>query len=180
MTEQPCKLVIQHEGVLGELKGILTRLTSDVEYIKMRVDDGLAVKVDRIDKDLSTSIAEGKVDAANLRSEDWLKRIVTGSVGKLIGLSVIYIIVITLTGTGFSLFVKEKYSQEMPGQQKQTLQKTTDIQSTLTGYHSHILIDGRTLLHTGDADKPAWVYDEKTNVWTKAPSMRTEVFDSKH
>jgi hypothetical protein len=177
--------IMKHEGILGEFRGVLGGLAIDITYIKRRVDDGLAVKIDRIDKDLTASIASGKIEAAEIKAdvevkaaeikgEDWLKRIVTGSMAKLIGAGFIFIVLSAAASSGMGLYLKEKYSLEAPGQQKAILQKQETVLSVLDGYHSHPLLGGRSLFHAGDPNKPAWILDPKTNLWERAPGMRTE------
>ncbi len=174
MTEIPCQLVIKHEGLLAKLEANITSIAQDVSYIRTRVDDGLAVKVAAIEKNLAESISDNKVQAVVISSENWFNRILTGSVTKIIGLVVTVILMNALVGTGINLFVKEKYSQELPGQQKQILQKQEEIQGALVGYHSHALPDGTTLLHAGELDKPAWVFDPKKGLWESCPERRAE------
>jgi hypothetical protein len=179
------EIIMRHEGVLGEFRSTLLAVSRDVSYIRGRVDDGLAVTVARIDKDLATSIAAGKADAAEikadvgiaaekLRGENWLGHIVTGSVGKLIGIAVAYMIVNALASSGLALLIKEKYSLELPGQQKEILKQQAAIQSTLNIYHTHQLSNGDVLYHSGDINKSAWILNSRTNVWERAPSLRTE------
>lgn len=187
MTE-PCimqEVIRSHEGALGEIKSTLGSLAQDVSHIKMRVDDGLSTKIERIDKELAKSIANGRVAAeeikadveiraSDLRGENWLNRIVTGSVTKLIGIGVVFILLSALTNSGIGLLIKEKYSLELPGQQKEIMKTQAVIASTLNVYHTHELSDGRTLYHAGDSDKPAWILDPKIGAWQKVPGMRTE------
>jgi hypothetical protein len=178
-------IIIAQEKALGKLDGMLEGLVSDVTQIKARVNNGLATEIAQLSKNLAVSISESKSEAIEikadvassaqrLRGENWLGRIADGSLKKIIGIGIGYMILNAVVTSGAVQFVKEKYNLEVPGQQKQILQKQVEIQSTLAGYHYHTLADGRVLQHSGDATKPAWILDSKTNIWEKAPMMRTE------
>jgi hypothetical protein len=175
MTEIPCSLVIKHEGLLAALDANLKGIAEDVAYIRTRVDDGLAVKVAGIERDLAESISKGKITAIEIKAENWFSRILQGSVTKIMGLVTVLVIMNNLVGTGINFFVKEKISKEPAGQQAEILKSQTELKATLVGYHSHLLGDGKELFHAGVPDSPAWIRDTKTNVWTPAPQWRTEV-----
>jgi hypothetical protein len=174
MSETPCQLVIGHERTLGMVEEALKTISSDVSYIRERVDNGLSTKVANIDKVLSDSIASEKVRAAELAAENWFGRILSGSASKIIGLVIVFVIINAMVGSGLSIFLKEKYSQEIPGQQKEILQKQVAIQASLADYHSHAMKDGKVLFHAGDLMKPAWLLDQSAGLWIKAPQMREE------
>jgi hypothetical protein len=185
MSEIPCELVIKHEGVLG-------MMASDVSHIRKKVDNGLSTELSKVSGELysvekaladfiaATGVKDEKENTERVSrqakndAENWFTRIVTGSVTKIIGYIVIFIIANSFVNGGVGLYLKERYSQETAGQQRGIMQKTTDIQSLLSGYHTHALADGRTLFHTGDPKTPAYIFNPLINLWEKAPTMRTE------
>lgn len=185
MSEIPCELVIKHEGILG-------MMAADVSHIRKKVDNGLSnelrtvsSELHSVEKALADFIAATGIKDANQKtalvtqqaktdSENWFTRILSGSVIKIIGFSVTFIIVNSLVNSGMGLFLKEKYSLEVSGQQKEILRQQANIQSTLNVYHTHQLENGDALYHSGDSTKPAWMLNGKTNAWEKAPTMRTE------
>lgn len=171
----PCDLVIEHQKLLGEMSANIEHIGLDVSYIRERVDNGLSTKVEAIERALNLSISDGKIANAETRAENWFTRILSGSISKIISLAIIFIVVNAMVSSGFGLFVKEKYLQEIPGQQKEILQKQTVLMTALgSTYHTHVMSDDRILLHAGNRDEPAWILDPKTGFWSKAPLMRTE------
>jgi hypothetical protein len=173
----PCMMqdtILKHAEALGELHGVLSGLAKDVSYIRQRVDNGLSVKINQIKEELTTSIAEAKVSAESLKSENWFNRILQNSAAKLIGMFILFVALNALASSGMVSFLKSHYSEEPPGQQKEILKHSSMIPGLMEGYHTHDFIDGRVLFHSGDETKPAWIYDPKTYKWENAPLMRTE------
>jgi len=160
---------------------ILATLVADVAQVKKVVGNGLgaqlkevATKLDTFinhtkDKEIELKLREGKID-----SENWFTRILNKSAGNIVLIAVTFIMINALVSSGVATFLKSAYSKEPPGQQAAILKGQGDIQSTLSGYHVHILKDGRTLYHSGDVNRPAWILNPTDNTWIKAPNMRTE------
>ncbi len=186
MEHASCDLVIKHEGLLG-------MIAADISHIKKKVDNGLSEDLAKVSQDLITvertlaefvssvvarnvkmdsdnTLRETKVDAAN-----WFNRILSNSVSKIVGYATIFIIANSLVNNGLVIFLEDKYSKEPPGQQQTILKQQASLQSVIgTSYHSHVFPDGKVLLHSGSEMEPAWLLDGKTNVWEKAPTMRTD------
>lgn len=168
MSDSPCSLVIEHEGILGGMVAKQTAMAEDVAHIKKKVDNGLAAKLDAVEKALSQSITDNRFREATQDSQNWFTRLLTGSVQKIIGLCITFIILNALVSNGLWAFLKVNYLKESPGQQQSILNRLDE------SYHSHTLSGGKILLHSGNASKPAWCLDPKTNKWEPVPNLRTE------
>jgi hypothetical protein len=188
LSDQPCDLVIKHEGILGGI-------ASDVSHIKAVVDDGLIGKMGEVGgkikdmerdlevKDLETKMRETQIREdmekryIKLDSENWFSRILQGSVTKVIGIVLVAIILGSLVNNGIWVILKEKYIKELPGQQQTLLQQTNKIPSTpltqpydLGTYKNYTLSDGRVVFYTDDPTK-SFIFDPKTNIFSKSISL---------
>lgn len=174
MSDVPCDLVIKHHEILGGI-------AADIAHIKKTVDNGLSKKLDDTVKELTVVQAllqkqktDAELEFVKMESSNWLSRILTGSVSKALGVIFLVIFLNAAINIGGSLFVKEKISKEPAGQQAAILQQQNEMKIALDGaYHSHHW-NGKTILHAGDANKPAWVLNPATNQWERAPGQRTE------
>ena len=157
---------------VGEIK-------ATVGYIKGKIDNGLSAKLESVDKTLTkfmdSAAAQRRID----RAENWFARILQGSATKIIGLVIVFIMLSAVSSSGLTIFLKNYYSQETPGQQKEILIQGKQIEAQAKdiqthAYHQHTLIDGRILFHTGDANMRAYILDPQTGKYERAPYMRTE------
>jgi hypothetical protein len=174
MTDTPCELVIKHHEILGGI-------AADIAHIKKTVDNGLSKKLDDTVKELNivqTLLQKQKSDAemqfVKIDSSNWFTKVLTGSFIKVSGIVIMFMFLNAIMNSGIGLFVKDKISLEPPGQQRAILDHQVDIKSYLdASYHSHV-INGRAVLHAGDPNKPAFIFNEATKNWDRAPLMRTE------
>jgi hypothetical protein len=169
MSEKPCELVLAHQQTLLEHSLMFGEICSDLKHIKGKVDNGLSEKLEKVEKALNASISEGAIRAVKIDSENWLNRIMTGSVKKIISYAVLFIVLNCLVSNSLWAFLKINFLKEVPGQQQSILQMQLG-----EAYHSHMLPGGRILLHAGDPNKAAWVLNPNTERWEPAPEMRTE------
>lgn len=148
----PCTMqavILRQVEIQGEFKGLISGMADDIAEIKARVNNGLTLEITKISKELAQSVADSKEVAAKIKSEailsalevkadvalsasklegeNWLVRIVTGSVAKLIGVGVVVIILSGLTSSGM-LLIKDKYTKEP--EQKQIIGKLDTIISS--------------------------------------------------
>lgn len=194
MTE-PCimqEVIMRLGETQGDLKGAMAAVATDVSHIRKKVDNGLSTELRVVSGELhaveraladfiaATGIKDERTKIAFVEQqaktdkENFFSRIFSNSMTKLIGLAFGFIIVNSAFNSGLGLFLKSQISKEPAGQQESIMNKTTDIQSTLNVPHHHTLPDGRLLSHTGDPNVPAWIFNPKTSIWEKAPTMRTE------
>ena len=196
---EPCEykeIILGQVAILGEFRGLISGMASNIAEIKTRVNNGLTAEITQISKDLAKSVSDSKeaavaiksdakitaaevkaeveLAAERIRGENWLTRIVTGSAKHLIGMGIVVVVSTAITTTGLGLLAKTQISKELSGQQQQIAQTVADTQSALKAYHYHVLPDGTVLSHAGDAFTPAFTLNPKTNTWEKAPTMRME------
>jgi hypothetical protein len=170
-----------HLRMMIDHSGILATLVADVNSIKKVVGNGLGAQLDAVGQKLDEFIThtrtkefEAKLRESKIDGENWFSRILNKSAGNIVTLVVGVIMISAVTNAGVATAVKTYWSKEPPGQQATILKTIHETNSALSGYHVHLLKDGKTLYHSGDANRPAWILNPADNSWLKAPDMRTE------
>jgi hypothetical protein len=169
--------IIDKNNFNNELRDNKTESKSEARYIKIETDvetrfiktEGESlIKFNKIDSD-------NKLRDATIYGDNWLNRILTGGITKIISIIFVFMVVNAILSSGMWTLLKTRYMLETPGQQQTILKQQSIVPSYLgEKYHIHMLADGRTLLHAGDETMPAWILDPKTGTWTKCPNNRTE------
>lgn len=168
MSEEPCNLVLSLQKAVMDFSGTIGELCSDVAHIKKSVDNGLSAKLALTSEKLDEFITADSIRAAKLDSQNWFTRLLEGSVRKVIGLVLVVILLNGLASAGIWAGLKAFQFKETPGQQQRIVTALGDK------YHTHTMKDGRVLLHAGDSDQPAWLFNPKTHSWDRAPMLRTD------
>ena len=175
MTNEKCDLVIKHEGILGGMRETL-------DHIKKKVDNGLSEEM----RSLSKALSQVQVDCTAkcalkeiAEEKNWFLKILQSSATKVVSFGVVFAFITALTTTGVWMAAKVYAWKELPGQQQSIATTSKAIanlgmESNLHYYHQHILKDGRILMHTGDPNVKAYIFDEKKGAVIRAPYMRTE------
>jgi hypothetical protein len=172
MTEihETCDLVIKHEGVLGSL-------VSDISHIRQKIDNGLSQKLDDVKEALLEAKTELERKTTNLEQkiavvdeQSWLSKVLTAGVKKAILVVIGIVVLSSISNNALWSILRTHYYHEPPG----IIQQIANKQDLATTYHTHLMSDGSIIFHAGDANTPAWKFDQKSNAWVRAPQYREE------
>jgi hypothetical protein len=144
-------------------------LAKELELREQKIDAELELSATKVKNELN-------LRAAKAKGENWFNGILSKSVTKIISIGIIFIALNALTSSGFTLYLKEHYSGETAGQQKEILAKQNLMMGVMGAsdeYHSHFLKTGETLWHTGKVNEIAWKVDKKGNI-IRCPELRTD------
>lgn len=143
-------MVIDHHAALAQMG-------ADIDYIRRRIDNGLTERMEALNTRLD-----------GIDKDSWATNLLSGSLKKFIGLVIGVVLLNSLASNAIWATLKKYHFEEVPGQQKVSAE-----QSVTTGYHTH-QSGNVTIYHSGEPEKPAWIYNNTRQTWEKAPFLRTE------
>ena len=155
------------------------RIEANTEAVLKMVGNGLSAELQETSKALTAFKADCNLRCALKEKENWFLNILQSSATKVVGYGLVFVMLTALTTSGIWMAVKAYAWKEMPGQQAEIAKQGKEIEaqhvsSQLHNYHQHILVDGRILFHTGNANERAYILDPVTGKFERAPYMRTE------
>jgi hypothetical protein len=166
MTEHElCSLVVEHQKTIGSMD-------AKIDSIMATLGNGLSKQLKETAEKLDKFITDDAIRAVKIENENWFSKILSGSARKIIGIVVFLIMMSGLVNAGIWTYLKINYLKETPGQQKEILAQSKIAASDY--YHTHIMHDGRTVLHCGNPNLPAFILDPTTGKYEPAPQYRTE------
>lgn len=158
----------------------------ELQEVKRIVTNGLTKKMDELCEDFSSfkiDQAAGDAKKVAVLSDDlnslkedqikeyeanWLSRLMTKGVKKIIiGVFIIVIVNALVSGALWSI-IKTVGFKKFPYQQQSVLNRINGL------YHQHTFSDGTKISHSGNPSDPAFCYDPATKKWTPAPYYRVE------
>jgi hypothetical protein len=166
-TDRPCDIrdiVVEHVGAISALSEIIDR------HRKL-LENGLMEQMDALHKALSDFKTETAMKFIDISPSNWLGKVLASGVRKatVTGIVVLlFILANAVASTALWAVFKAQGFKERPGQQE-------NIMKTLnSSYHTHMLNNGKVLVHAGDKDLPAGIFDPITKQLVATPEFRTE------
>lgn len=177
MTDHPpCDAIKEHQRVMMDHHALLGGMEKDIIHIKRAVDNGLSKKLsdvrDALEETERGLIKRNEDLAAKvlmLDEQSWLTKLLTGGTKQLILAILGFSIISAISTGGVTTAIRALYFKDVPGQ----VDRIAKIQAS-SSYHSHTTAKGTQVLHANDPNLPAWVLDEKSGNWIKAPQFRTD------